>query len=79
MSGYILVEPISVEIHLPQGLKVHDTLTIQEKGRFVLCVANESEQNIWPNPRTRLGIMTTVTVVDGQLERDCQIHHSVCI
>ena len=37
-------------------------------------MANESEQYIWLNPRTRLGIMTTVTVVDGQLERDCQIH-----
>ena len=37
-------------------------------------MANESEQDIWLNPRTRLGIMTTVTVVDGQLERDCQIH-----
>ena len=74
MSGYVLVEPVSVEIHLPQGVKVHDTLTVLEKGRVVLCVANESEQDIWLNPRTRLGIMTTVTVVDGQLERDCQIH-----
>ena len=74
MSGYVLVEPVSVEINLPQGVKVHDTLTVLEKGRVVLCVANESEQDIWLNPRTRLGIMTTVTVVDGQLERDCQIH-----
>ena len=28
MSGYVLVEPVSVEIHLPQGVKVHDTLTV---------------------------------------------------
>ena len=74
MSGYVFVEPVSVEIHMPQGLKVHDTLTVLKKGRVVLCMANESEQDLWPNPRTRLGIMTTATVVDGQLESDCQIH-----
>ena len=71
ISGYVLVEPVSVEIHLPQGVKVHDTLTVLGKGRVVLFVANDSEPDIWLNPRTRLGI---VTVVDGRLERDCQIH-----
>ena len=74
VSGYVLVEPVSVEIHLPQGLKIHDTLTVVEKGRVVLCVANEREQDSWLNTGTRIGIMTTVTVVDGKLERDCQIH-----
>ena len=41
---------------------------------MVLCVANESEQDVGLNPRTRLGIPTTVTVVHGHLERHCQIH-----
>ena len=74
MSGEVLVEQVGGEVHLPQGIKVHDTLTILKKGRVVLCVANESEQDIWLNPRTRLGLMTKVMVVDGQLERDCQVH-----
>ena len=74
VSGYVLVAPVSVDILLPQGLKIHDTLTVLEKGSVVLCVAIESEQDIWLNPRTRIGIMTTVTVVDGQLDRDCHIH-----
>ena len=74
MSGEVLVEQVRGDVYLPQGIKVHDTLSILKTGRVVLCVANENEQDIWLNPRTRLGLMTKVMVVDGQLERDCHVH-----
>ena len=52
MSGEVLVGQVGVDVHLPQGIKVYNTLAVVGRSRVVLSFANESEQDVWLNPRT---------------------------
>lgn len=59
----MLLEPGNAP--LPGGLVVVPTLITSERHIFPVQVMNLSDEDIWLQPRTRLGLLTEVDTVDN--------------
>ena len=59
--------------NLPRGVQILDTLTPLKDGRLAICIANTGVEDVWVQPRSVVGEMWQVEVVDGDLEQQCRV------
>ena len=70
----VLVQGIGQEFnHLPRGIHIQDSASKLENGKLLVCVANFSSEDKWLPPRTIVGEIHQVEVVDGHLEDLCRV------